>query len=202
QVSNLRLGQKGNNVVALRRRLAASGDLDQSAGNSPVFDSYVEAGVKRFQERHGLMPTGIVNAATLTAMNVPADTRLRQLETNVVRLRSYAGNLGNRFVVANIPAALVETVENGQVVTRHAAGVGKIDRQSPVMTTRVVDINFNPFWTVPASIIKKDLIPKMQADASYLTENKIRVYSKEGQEVSPTQINWRSDEATHFMFRQ
>jgi murein L,D-transpeptidase YcbB/YkuD len=202
QVNNLRLGQKGNNVVALRRRLAASGDLDQSAGNSPVFDSYVEAGVKRFQERHGLMPTGIVNAATLTAMNVPADTRLRQLETNVVRLRSYAGNLGNRFVVANIPAALVETVENGQVVTRHAAGVGKIDRQSPVMTTRVVDINFNPFWTVPASIIKKDLIPKMQADANYLTENKIRVYSKEGQEVSPTQINWRSDEATHFMFRQ
>jgi murein L,D-transpeptidase YcbB/YkuD len=202
QVNNLRLGQKGNNVVALRRRLAASGDLDQAAGNSPVFDSYVEAGVKRFQERHGLMPTGIVNAATLTAMNVPPETRLRQLETNAVRLRSYAGNLGNRYVTANIPAALVETVENGQVVTRHAAGVGKIDRQSPVMTTRVVDINFNPFWTVPASIIKKDLIPKMQADPNYLTENKIRVYSKDGQEVSPSQINWRSDEATHFMFRQ
>jgi L,D-transpeptidase YcbB len=199
---NLKLGQKGALVVALRKRLIASGDLDAGTGASPVFDSYVEAGVKRFQERHGLNPTGVVNAATVTAMNVPAETRLRQLETNVVRLRTYSGNLGPRFVVANIPAALVETVENGQVMTRHAAGVGKIDRQSPVMTTRATDINFNPFWTVPASIIKKDLIPKMQADPNYLTENKIRVISSQGQEVSPNQINWRSDEATHFMFRQ
>ena len=200
--ATLRLGQKNPNVAALRRRLIASGDLDPAAGGSNVFDSYVEAGVKRFQERHGLAPTGVVNATTVTAMNVPADLRLRQLETNIVRLRSYSGNLGQRFVVANIPAALVETVENGQVMTRHAAGVGKIDRQSPVMTTRATDINFNPFWTVPASIIKKDLIPKMQADPNYLTENKIRVISPSGQEVSPSQINWRSDEATHFMFRQ
>ncbi|MFO1148946.1 MAG: L,D-transpeptidase family protein [Alsobacter sp.] len=200
--ANLKLGQKGPQVVALRKRLIASGDLDAAGGTSPVFDSYVEAGVKRFQERHGLIPTGIVNAATVTAMNVPADVRLRQLQTNVVRLRSYSGNLGQRFVVANIPAALVETVENGQVMTRHQAGVGKIDRQSPVMTTRAVDINFNPFWTVPASIIKKDLIPKMQADPNYLTENKIRVINSAGQEVSPSSINWRSDEATHYMFRQ
>jgi murein L,D-transpeptidase YcbB/YkuD len=200
--ASLRLGQKNANVVALRRRLIASGDLDAASGSSEVFDSYVEAGVKRFQERHGLIPTGVVNGTTVTAMNVPADVRLRQLETNIVRLRSYSGNLGARFVVANIPAALVETVENGVVMTRHAAGVGKFDRQSPVMTTRATDINFNPFWTVPASIIKKDLIPKMQADPNYLTENKIRVISPQGQEVSPQQINWRSDEATHYMFRQ
>jgi L,D-transpeptidase YcbB len=202
QVSNLRLGQKGASVVALRQRLAASGDLPKTAGNSPVFDSYVEAGVKRFQERHGLIPTGVVSPSTIAAMNVSADVRLHQLETNIVRLRSYSGNLGNRFVVANIPAALVETVENGQVVTRHAAGVGKIDRQSPVMTTRVVDINFNPFWTVPASIIRKDLIPKMQVNPGYLTENKIRIYNQQGQELQPSQINWRSDEATRYMFRQ
>ena len=200
--ANLKLGAKSPAVTALRKRLIASGDLDQSLGASPVFDSFVEGGVKRFQQRHGLQPTGIVNSATVTAMNVPAEVRLRQLETNVVRLRSYAGNLGNRFVVANIPAALVETVENGQVMTRHAAGVGKIDRQSPVMTTRATDINFNPFWTVPASIIKKDLIPKMQADPGYLTENKIRIYNGQGQELQPTQVNWRSDEATRYQFRQ
>jgi murein L,D-transpeptidase YcbB/YkuD len=202
QVNNLRLGQKGPSVVALRQRLAASGDLPATAGTSPVFDSYVEAGVKRFQERHGLIPTGVVSATTVAAMNVPAEVRLHQLETNVIRLRSYSGNLGNRFVVANIPAALVETVENGQIVTRHAAGVGKIDRQSPIMTTKVVDINFNPFWTVPASIIKKDLIPKMQANPQYLTENKIRIYTQQGQELQPEQVNWRTDEATRYMFRQ
>jgi murein L,D-transpeptidase YcbB/YkuD len=200
--ANLRLGAKNATVVALRKRLIASGDLDPTLGTSTTFDSFVEGGVKRIQQRHGLQPTGIVTSATITAMNVPADVRLRQLETNVVRLRSYAGNLGNRFVVANIPAALVETVENGQVMTRHAAGVGKIDRQSPVMTTRATDINFNPFWTVPASIIKKDLIPKMQADPTYLTENKIRIYNGQGQELPPSQVNWRSDEATRYQFRQ
>lgn len=200
--TTLRLGQKGPAVVALRKRLVASGDLDPSAGASPVFDSFVEAAVKRFQERHGLIPTGVLTAQTIAAMNIPADVRLRQLETNLVRLRSYSGNLGNRFVVANIPAATVETVENGVVATRHAAGVGKIDRQSPVLTTRVVDINFNPFWTVPASIIRKDLIPKMQADPNYLTDNKIRIYTQQGQELQPNQVNWRSDEATRYMFRQ
>jgi len=199
---SLRLGQKGPGVVALRRRLVASGDLDPAVGASQVYDSFVEGGVKRFQERHGIIATGVLNNVTITAMNVPADLRLRQLETNVVRLRSYAGNLGNRFVVANIPAALVETVEGGQVMTRHAAGVGKIDRQSPVLTTKVVDINFNPFWTVPASIIRKDLIPKMQADPNYLTENKIRIFKNQTDELRPEQVNWRSDEATRYMFRQ
>ena len=87
-------------------------------------------------------------------------------------------------------------------MTRHAAGVGKIDRQSPVLTTKVVDINFNPFWTVPASIIRKDLIPKMQADPNYLTENKIRIFKNQTDELRPEQVNWRSDEATRYMFRQ
>ena len=141
--------------------------------------------MRRFQARHGLIETGVVNQATLDAMNVPADDRLRQLETNIVRLRSFSANLGDRFVVANIPAALIETVENDIVATRHIAGVGKIDRQSPVMQTRALDVDFNPYWTVPASIIRKDLIPKMQQDPNYLTDNKIRIYDKNNQEVAP-----------------
>jgi murein L,D-transpeptidase YcbB/YkuD len=199
---SLRLGQRDRNVIALRQRLIVSGDLEPNSGSSNVFDSFVEAGVKRFQERHGLTPTGVLNAHTIAAMNVPAETRLRQLEINIVRLRSYSGNLGHRYVVANIPAALIETVEGGQVMTRHAAGVGKADRQSPVMTTRVVDVNFNPFWTVPASIIRKDLIPKMQADPNYLRDNRIRMFDRAGQEVPPERVNWNSSEATQYVFRQ
>ena len=69
-------------------------------------------------------------------------------------------------MIVNIPAALVETVEQGVVQSRHAAGVGKIDRQSPVMNAKITEVNFNPFWTVPASIIRKDLIPKMQGSGT------------------------------------
>jgi murein L,D-transpeptidase YcbB/YkuD len=198
----LKLGVSSPAVTALRRRLAASGDLDPSAGVSPVFDSYVDAAVKHFQSRHGLLETGIVSKETLAALNVPADVRLQQLEVNLVRLRSYSGNLGDRFVVANIPAMAVETVENGVVATRHAAGVGKIDRQSPVMMTKAIDINFNPYWTVPPSIIRKDLIPRMRKDSNYLSDHKIRIFTKDGQELSPTQVDWNSLEAVNYKFRQ
>ncbi|MGO4570951.1 L,D-transpeptidase family protein [Microvirga sp. 2TAF3] len=198
----LRVGVKSPAVMALRQRLIITGDLDPAAGESPIYDSYVEAGVRRFQARHGLSSTGTMTAATVAAMNVPVDIRTRQLEINLVRLRSFSGNLGNRYVVANIPAALVETVENGAVHTRHAAGVGKIDRQSPLLNSKVVEINFNPFWTVPASIIRKDLIPKMQKEPNYLTDNKIRIFNGAGQELSPSQVNWFSDEATRYRFRQ
>jgi murein L,D-transpeptidase YcbB/YkuD len=201
--SGLRVGSKGPAVLALRQRLMVEGDLDAAAGSSPIFDSYVEAGVRRFQARHGLNATGILNEATIASMNVPAETRLKQLELNVVRLRSYAtSNLGSRYVIVNIPAALVETVEDGRVHTRHAAGVGKIDRQSPIMNAKITQVNFNPFWTAPASVVKKDLIPKMQKEPNYLTENRIRIFSRDGQEIRPEAVNWRSDEATRYMFRQ
>lgn len=198
----LKLGVNGPAVVALRKRLAASDDLDPSAGASPIFDSYVDAAVKHFQARHGLLQSGVVAKETLAALNVPADVRLHQLEINLVRLRSYSGNLGDRFVMANIPAMAVETVENGVVATHHAAGVGKIDRQSPVMMTKATDINFNPYWTVPPSLIRKDLIPRMQKDPNYLNDHKIRIFNKDGQELQSNQVDWNSLEATNYKFRQ
>ena len=198
----LKIGERSRAVQALRQRLIASGDLDPVAGMGQTFDSFVEAAVKRFQIRHGIGATGVVNDESIAALNVSAEARLQQLETNIVRLRTFAGDLGDRFVMVNIPAAEVETVENGVVYSHHAAGVGKMDRQSPIMQTKATVINFNPFWTVPASIIRKDLIPKMQADPDYLTSEKIRVFNKEGQEVSPHSINWNSLDATNYKFRQ
>ena len=198
----LKVGVKSKAVQALRQRLIASGDLDSVAGMGQIFDSFVEAAVERFQSRHGLIPTGAVNDATLFELNVPAEARLQQLEINIVRLRAFSGELGERFVMVNIPAASVEAVENGAVHSHHVAGVGKIDRQSPIMQAKATEINFNPFWTVPPSLIKKDLIPMMQADPNYLSDEKIRVFNREGQEVPPQSINWNTDEATRYKYRQ
>ena len=109
----LKIGSKGPRVLALRDRLVASGDLDPVAGAGPVYDSFVEAAVKRFQARHGLGQTGVVSEEVFAELNVPAAARLQQLETNIVRLRAFSGDLGSRFVIVNIPAASVETVEGG-----------------------------------------------------------------------------------------
>lgn len=198
----LHLGSRGDTVIALRQRLAVTHDIDSDATTGEIFDSFVEAAVKRFQTRHGLSPTGLVDDLTIKALNVPAQERLRTLSINAVRLRSYSGDLGERFVMVNLPAAQVETVEGGQVFTHHSAGVGRIDRPSPVMHTRALEINFNPYWNVPPSLIKKDLIPKMKANPNYLAEEKIHIINENGQEVPPSAINWSSNEATHYRYRQ
>ena len=199
----MKLGSRGERVVALRQRLAATNDLDPNLGMSPVFDSYVEGAVKRFQARHGLIPVGVVGDDTMQSLNIPAETRLRQLETNVVRIRTMAGgNIGPRYVLCNIPAAEIEAVEDGQVAARYTAVVGKADRASPVIDAKIQQVNFNPFWTVPASIIRKDLIPMMQKDPQYLTKKHIRIYTQQGQELQPDQINWSTMEATQYMYRQ
>src|SRR5690606_30378621 len=109
----LRLGVYDPSVEVLRRRLMIAGDLPESAGISPAFDSYVDAAVKRFQARHGLPSDGVMGRYTYAAMNVSAPVRLGQLETNLVRLRSMSGYLGDRFVMVNIPAAQIEAVEAG-----------------------------------------------------------------------------------------
>src|SRR3954453_980400 len=203
QSDRLRLGSRNPAGTALRQRLTISGDLDANAGrSSDVYDSYVEAGVRRFQARHGINIDGIVREQTAKALNVPAAVRLAQLRTNLTRLRSMSGNLGARHVVANIPAARIEAIEGGVAVSRHTAVAGKPDRPSPDINSKIVEINFNPYWTVPASIVRKDLIPKMQAEPDYLTTNKIRIFDMRGDELTPAQVNWFSDEAVNYKFKQ
>jgi murein L,D-transpeptidase YcbB/YkuD len=198
----LRLGNRQPAVKLLRDRLIASGDLNTSAGVSDVFDSYVEAAVRRFQARHGINVDGIVREQTFAALNTPAAVRLNQLKINLVRLRSLSGNLGNRYVVCNIPAAQIEAIEGGAAVSRHTAVVGKPDRASPDIQSKITEINFNPYWTVPVSIVRKDLIPKMQEQPDYLGQNHIRILDKGGNELQPSQINWYSEEAVNYRFKQ
>jgi murein L,D-transpeptidase YcbB/YkuD len=198
----LRLGSRHASVTPLRQRLSAAGDLEANAGVTDVFDSYVEAAVRRFQARHGLSVDGVVREATFKALNIHAPARLAQLKTNLVRLRSLSGNLGERFVMCNIPAAQIEAIESGVAVSRHTAVVGKPDRPSPDIQSRIVEINFNPYWTVPVSIVRRDLIPKMQAEPDYLTKNRIRILDPRGSELQPSQINWYSEEAVNYQFKQ
>jgi L,D-transpeptidase YcbB len=198
----LRLGNRHPSVVPLRKRLIVAGDLEATAGDSDIFDSYVEAAVRRFQARHGINVDGVVRAETFTQLNIPCEVRLSQLKTNLERLRSLTAHLPNRYVVCNIPAAQIEAVEDGVAVSRHTAVVGKPDRPSPEINSKIVEINFNPYWTVPVSIVRRDLIPLMQKDPAYLTNEHIRIFDMHQNELTPSQINWYSNEAVNYLFKQ
>ena len=198
----LRLGVEHKNVKVLRRRLIVSGDLDASSGGSSIYDTWVDGAVKRFQARHGLPADGVMGRYTFAALNIPASVRLGQLETNLVRLRSMSGFLGDRYVMVNIPAAQIEAVENGVVATRHTAIVGRITRQTPILNSKIYELNLNPYWTAPVSIVKKDLIPLMQKDSEYLTRNNIQMFAPDGTEIFPAAVDWNSEEAVNYRFRQ
>src|SRR3954470_2326646 len=108
QAERLRTGARHPAVVALRQRLTLAGDLDPSAVENDIYDSYVDAAVKRFQARHGISADGRPGALTIKALNIPAEQRLNQLRVNLTRLRAFNTKGAPRFVVCNIPAAQLE----------------------------------------------------------------------------------------------
>jgi murein L,D-transpeptidase YcbB/YkuD len=196
----LKPGARGPAVVALRQRLAAEQELADTA--SPVWDAALTHAVKYFQFRMGLKQTGVVSGATLRALDVPAYLRFRQLASSAQRLAGIEFGFGPRYVVVNIPSAAVDAVENDRVVRRYTAIVGDVEHRSPEVEAKIMAININPTWTVPASIIKNEIAPKMLKDPSYLARQRIRVLDGRGAEVDPRSVNWSSERAANYTLRQ
>ncbi len=199
-------GDTGPEIVTLHRRLEITGDL---VGMSvpEEYDAAVVAAVRKFQARHGLPPTGVIDTrAMVESLNVPATVRLAQLEANLKRLQTLSSAAASRYVMVNIPAAQVEAVESGQVVQRHAAVVGKPERPTPELSSKILEIDFNPFWYVPKSIIYKDLVPKAQEFARHnqdmLAAYHMQAFDSAGNPLANNQINWFGQDVYNYQFRQ
>lgn len=201
----LRAGVRHQAVVLLRQRLFMTRDLQQGNGNSRMFGYYLTEAVKRFQIRNGLTPTGVLGKSTIMALNVPAKARLRQLKTNLARLRTLSKSAAKKYVVVNIPAAEIEAINSDQVVSRHAAVVGKVDRRTPLLRSNIHQVNFNPYWHIPQSIVRKDLVPKAKQYArrgkDILSEYRIDAYSG-NRKLDPRKINWNSSAVYSYAYRQ
>ncbi len=202
----LQVGVTHRAVALLRERLYLSGDLREGTSYPDYFDHYLERAVKRFQASNGLAPTGVVDARTIAALNVPASARLRQLRINLDRITALARSAGKRYVLVNIPAAQIEAVEDNRVVSRHSGVVGKIDRQTPELRSMIHELNFNPVWTVPPTVITKDLIPKGR-EMSRRNEDVLKVYGidaygPDGKKIDSSKINWSSSAVHNLVFRQ
>ncbi|MEN8763407.1 MAG: L,D-transpeptidase family protein [Thiogranum sp.] len=200
----LKPGMIDARVAELRQRLAATGDLPSADLTSNSFDDSVEAGVKAFQRQHGLEADGLLGKATLAAMNVPVDARVDQIRVNLERARWVLRNLPDEYVLTDIAGFRVTYVRDGKVIWESRAQVGKPYRKTPVFRSEITYLDINPTWTVPPTILYKDIIPKIQKDPDYLNKKDMRVLQHNGKAVDASTIDWSkySSRGFPYMIRQ
>lgn len=188
-------GDRGEGVAKLQARLRASGDLGTISTNAstsihPIsskqesrvlvgkeeafFDEATVQAVENFQRRHNLAVTGVVNKETLSALNVSADIRTRQIARNLERWRRLPKDLGNRHIAVNVPDFMLEVVENDRPVMDMKVVVGKImqQRATPTFSALMKYVVLNPYWNVPKNIAEKELLPLSRKNPTYFARNK------------------------------
>lgn len=203
----LKKGDDGDAVVALKRRLIAEGYLaaDALTGDTAVwYTAAVENAVSQYQTNNGLAVSGSLDKSTIAALNVSVAKRLATMRANVPRLAEYSKDLGPRYITVNVPALQLEAVSNGKVFSRHNVIAGSTNWPTPVTMSQVTDINFNPYWNVPVSIVDRDILPRVRrSGTSVFREMNLRVFDGwKGPEVNPRNVNWNSVAADQYFFRQ
>ena len=200
----LKKGSEGNGVMALNQRLFIEGYVRPEAAEgefASIFTTATQDGLMRFQRNNGLAASGQMDGPTLQSLNVSAAERLSTIRANIPRIAEYSKDLGDRYIVVNVPAQQIETVNGNRVFSRHNAIVGRPSRPTPVVMTALSDINFNPYWNAPPSIVERDILPKMSS--GILEKMNMKVFDGVGgPEVNPKRINWRRAVVDNYHFRQ
>jgi murein L,D-transpeptidase YcbB/YkuD len=204
---NLGKGDDGDAVVALKRRLIAENYLSADAltGDTGVwFTASVEKAVGQYQANNGLAVTGKLDKATVAALNIPVSKRLATMRVNLPRIAEYSKGLADRYITVNVPALQLEAVNHGAVFSRHNVIAGSPQRPTPVTLSQVTDINFNPYWNVPVSIVERDLLPRIRrSGVSVFREMRMRIFDRwNGPEVDPRTVDWDHVAADRYFFRE
>lgn len=185
----LKPGSHDARVPALRQRLQRGGYL-VGEGADDLYDPALEAALKQFQREQYLAADGHLGKATLAALNVPVAARIDQLRVNLERARWLLYQLQGDFVVVDIAGYQVAYYKDGKPVWRSRVQVGKPYRSTPVFKSKITYLTLNPTWTVPPTILKNDILPKLRKNRGYLDANRIRVLDSQGRELSPASVNW------------
>ena len=193
----VRPGDPFDQAAALRRRLAAFGDLPEGVGaalgaDGALYDAAAAAAVARFQERHGLAADGVLGPATLAAVNVPPARRARQLELALERIRWLPALDAGPFVIVNVPSFQLygfDTLppDGAPALTMNVVvGRAQLGRETPLFEHNMQYIVFRPYWVIPISILRREILPAFRRDPGYLTRNDMEVYGGSG-DTGPAQ---------------
>jgi murein L,D-transpeptidase YcbB/YkuD len=197
----LERGVRSEHVVALRKRLHATGDGPPApAAGASLFDAALVTPVKEFQRRHGLTPDGIVGATTFEALNVPVEARIDQIRVNLERARWVLHEAQGDLLVVDIAGFDATYTRNGETVWRSRVQVGTPYRKTPTFKSQLTYLVFNPTWTVPPTILAKDILPAAKRDPGEIEKRGLRVLDREGRPVDPGSVQWSRYKATNFPY--
>lgn len=189
---SLKPGMRDTRVTALRERLAAeAAGVFAPSPDTALFDPELERAVRDFQRRHGLTEDGVVGRQTLAALNVTAAARVATLRVNLERIRWIFRDIEDELLVVNIAAFQAAYLRGGGILWRARAVVGRPYRQTPIFKARMTHVITNPTWTVPPTILRKDVLPAMARDPAYLKSKHLRVIDRAGNAVDPGTIDWQ-----------
>ncbi|MEO8516269.1 MAG: L,D-transpeptidase family protein [Flavobacterium sp.] len=194
------LGDKNKNIVLIKQKLQYWNDLNKSDTLTDVYNEAMQDAVKRFQARHGLEADGVIGVGTVRALNFTKEQRKEQIIVNLERWRWFPRDLGVNYLAVNIPNYYLNVVQNTDTTKTHKVVVGSEKRKTPILSSKIDNIVFNPTWTVPPTILKEDVIPGTQKDRTYLTERNITIYNHKGKEV--TLGSWNLNEAENYKYVQ
>ena len=195
------VGDSDSCVVNIKEHLFLTGDLRANDKTTLYTDSLAYA-VKRFQRRMGLPITAKADLATIKELNQSIDVRIRQIMINMERLRWVPVEIESDNLLINIPEYKLHVIEKGKQVWEMNVVVGKTASQTSIFKGNLSQIVLNPYWGVPTSIVRNEILPKLKQNTSYLSRNHIEVLSG-NKVVNPNSINWRNYEGNvPFNFRQ
>lgn len=201
----MRPGRRDPRVPLLRRRLIISGDMGlETLGSDNLYDDALAAGVRRFQQRHGLSIDGVAGPDTLAELNTSVQERITQIKLNMLRWRRLPERLGQRYLLANIPGFKLDVVENHRVVRSMRTIVGKPGRRTPMMSVMMTYLEINPYWNIPQQIASTDILPKIHVDPRFLLHNDIQVFNswrEDASALNPMTIDWKCYSKAYFPFR-
>lgn len=169
-------GDKDSFLLKAKQHFFITGDLKVNDNTFLFTDSLMKA-VENYQKRMGLPITGKIDVATIKEMNKPIDVRIMQIMVNMERLRWVPVQMEKDYLLVNIPEFKLHVFENNKQVWVTNVVVGKAVKQTSIFRDDVSKIIFNPYWDVPASIVRKEILPHIKRNPAYLKDNNMEVVS-------------------------
>jgi murein L,D-transpeptidase YcbB/YkuD len=201
----LKPGMRDPRIAQLRRALADRGELPDTAAAEPeAFDAGLEQALRRFQRRHGLAADGALGPQTLAAVNVPVERRIDQIVVNMERRRWMPDELGRKYVFVNIADFTLKLVDGPRTLYDSRVIVGTPYQRSPTFSTAITGFEINPYWNVPDSIARKEMLPRIKRDPGYLAANDLRLLAiRDGRTavVDPATVDWSALGPGRFPYR-